>query len=149
MIDEVIIQQDSDGLGVKGNALAQAIGSEIVVARGAALPPDFPEGAVLQGDGSVVLTLGYPVVFKFKDASGAIVGGNTYTTLHLKRLKGKHQIEIRKASENILRAQMIACSTGLSLGDAEMLHNEMDATDITAALRIISFFTTPGRRTGP
>ncbi|OYV40416.1 MAG: hypothetical protein B7Z80_04635 [Rhodospirillales bacterium 20-64-7] len=97
-------------------------------------------------NGSFILTLDYPVTLKWR--SGESVQSETYKTLHLRRLNGKHQREIRMADNDNVGAQMIACSTGLSIGRATLLHDEMDASDITAALRVIRFFTMPGRTTG-
>jgi hypothetical protein len=113
------------------------------------LPVDFPENAKPsdEGDGSYLLTLDYPKTLKFVAAGGA-TKEERYDVLHLHRLTGKAQREISQASNTDFRPQMIASSTGMSLGRARLLHDVMDASDIAAVLAVIKFFTTPGRKTG-
>ncbi len=111
------------------------------------LPPDFPVNAVMETDGSVMLTLRYPVVLKFRDAAGAVTS-ESYSALHMKRFTGKTLREVQSAPAAHYAAQMIASSTGLMLGKAEILHDQMDAADISAVLRVGLFFIMPGRKTG-
>jgi hypothetical protein len=117
--------------------------------RAATLPPEFPENATPSddGDGSFILKLDYPKTLKFKAADGS-VKEERYASLHLRRLNGKAQREISQASTNDFRPQMIASSTGMTLGRARLLHDVMDASDIAAVLTVVKFFTTPGRKTG-
>ena len=113
-----------------------------------ALPVDFPENAQPVGDGSYKLTFAYPVTVRFK-GPGDEVTVEPYSALTLQRLTGKTHKQIRDASPEDFRAQVIASMTGLSLGRARLLEDRMDVSDITAVLIVYRFFTTPGRRTGP
>lgn len=115
------------------------------------LPGDWPEGAILQPDGSVILTLEFPVRFKLRDADGHIRLGDCYETLHLRRLKGKHkQLLVTAAQKGAVDFEktLIAASTGLDAGKIDLLYNEMDQDDIAAAVFITNFFTGRGRKTG-
>ncbi len=112
------------------------------------LPPDFPENAKAVGDGSYILHLDFPVTLRFKDASGA-VKEEIYRELHLKRLTGAKQKEIQLATQENIRAQSLASSSGISLGRAILLLDRMDSSEIAAMLLVIRFFTTPGRKIGP
>ena len=111
------------------------------------LPADFPAGAMRQPDGSIVLKLKYPAVLKLRSADGSVREEVT-RSLHLNRLKGKHQNEIRRADAEDRPIQMIACSAGMTLAKMQLVHDAMDTADIAAALRVVYFFMTPGRRTG-
>lgn len=147
-IESVQILQDPD-IGLQGDASSAlpVLEEGSVPVRQESLPADFPEGAALQGDGSVILTLKYAVTLKFRDGAG-VVTTEPYKTLHLQRLKGKHRILLRNASPDDFRAQMISCSSGLSLGRAKLVHDGMDEADIAAVLKVTNFFMTPGRKTG-
>ncbi len=112
------------------------------------LPPDFPANAKPVGDGSFILHLDYPVTIRRRKSDGSITE-EVHKTLHLHRLTGKNQREIRTASEDDIRPQMIASSAHIELGQARLLHDRMDASDIAAVMIVVRFFTTPGRRTGP
>jgi hypothetical protein len=111
------------------------------------LPDDFPAGAELQDDGSVILRLAYPATLKFRDSAGHVTA-ETYRELHMQRFNGKRLREVQSASDGMKAAQMIASSTGLSLARATLVHDAMDATDISAVLRVGLFFIAPGRKTG-
>ena len=97
------------------------------------LPPmDLPSGAVLNADGSVTLTLDYPVAPKFRMAgSDAVVREEPVTQLVLKRLGGA---DVRKmiAAKNATN-MALAISSGLGLGKLNLLLQVMDATDEAAA----------------
>lgn len=150
----VIIQGDQDQPGAP--ALLQSGGNairDVVVdaeAPALSLPPNWPDGATFQDDGSVILRLNYPVRFKLRDASGGTRDGDSYEELHLRRLKGKHKEQLAKASETIGFEKLILhCSTGIDLGKIGLLYGEMDQADIAAALTVLNFFTGRGRKTGP
>jgi hypothetical protein len=115
--------------------------------KSVSLPADFPANAVPQGDGSFVLTLEFPFALKWKDSTGKITD-EPYTELHLHRLNGKHMREIRNASVDDSAAQMLACSTGLTIARARLVHDAMDAQDIATALKVVRFFIAPGQPTG-
>jgi hypothetical protein len=149
-IDNVVVFNDPDKIDSAPVSAALPVleeGGGTVTSRAPVLPPDFPENALAQGDGSFVLTLDYPVTLRFRDAAGAVTE-EKYPSLHLKRLNGKAQREIAQATGDDFRPQMIASSTGMSLGRARLVHDAMDASDIAAALIVVRFFTTPGRKTG-
>ncbi len=124
---------------------------EVVVdeAPAVTLPDYWPASAKLLLDGSVILTLEQPVQFKLRDADGTIRDGTRYERLHMQRLKGEHkkkQFAAKDAYE--LELYMFGASAQLDAGKADLLYRAMDQADITAANRVIRFFTTPGQKTG-
>lgn len=131
-----------------------AFGGAVVVEDASVkkLPEDWPENAEMQPDGSVIVTLGWPVRFKLREADGTIRDGDTYETLHLHRLKGKHKLAmgaaVRKGGVEFERT-LIMQMAGLDAGRVERLHNEMDQADLAVLVYIANFFTTAGRRIGP
>lgn len=132
------------GLEVNGDVVIEAKPQ-------AALPEDWPEGAKLLADSSVILTLDWPVSFKMKEADGTIRSGDSYTTLPLRRLKGKHkQLLVNAAQKSAVEVEkaLLGASTGLDAGKIELLYNEMDQSDIASAMAVINFFTGRGRKTG-
>jgi len=149
-IDGVEIHQDPDltPQSPGGDALPVLAEDGNSAAQADKLPANFPVNASVQDDGSVILKLRYPVTLKFRDGSGAIKE-DRYTELHMQRFNGKRMREVQSATQEQYGAQMIASATGMSLARADILHDAMDATDISAALRVGLFFIAPGRRTGP
>ncbi len=109
---------------------------------------DWPVNAVLQSDGSVVLTLQSPVVLRYKDGQGATTE-EVFKSLTMGPINGKARLELRKAKEDDFEVVAIGCSAGIFLAKMQLIYNLMDARDIGAALRVYRFFTTPGLRTGP
>lgn len=117
----------------------------------ATLPDGWPENAVLQPDGSVVLTLDFPVRFKLRDADGNIRPGDSYEELRLCRLKGKHKQALGAAAQKTqvdFEKALLGASTGLDAGKIDRLYGEMDQSDILSAAVVIGFFTGRGRKTG-
>ena len=113
------------------------------------VPVDFPEGATLQQDGSVILQLYFPNKARIRFADGAgNVSERKFPTLHLNRLTGKHLREVRNGDPADLPAAALAAMAGISTGRALLLHDALDAADIGAYMRVWRFFTTPGQRTG-
>lgn len=154
--DVVVMQGDvvvNGDVAMAGVVAAASGGSEVVVeARPKSeLPKDWPAQAVLQADGSAIIKLDYPVRFKMRETDGTIRPGDTYESLHLYRLKGKHKqaliVALRKDGVEVEKA-LLSASTGLDVGKTEMLYNEMDQGDITAALTVINVFTGRGRGLG-
>jgi hypothetical protein len=153
---EIVVHQDPDAPSIfdapKPELLPLLDGKGEVVEPEDELPADFPRNVrpARDGDGSLILTLrGKGAVLNFRDADGTI-RSETTKTLTLKRLNGKRQRELLGAQgTDDYRPQVIATLAGISLGRARLLHDAMDATDISAVLRVAIFFTVPGPRTGP
>lgn len=115
-------------------------------AKSVVLPPDFPANAVAAENGSFVLTLDYPVTLKFR--AGEVVNSENYKTLHLHRLNGRRMREIRGAAPEDFQDQLFAAGLEMSLGRVKLLIDEMDQSDIAAAMVVMRFFINPGRKTG-
>lgn len=114
-------------------------------------PEGWPENAALQADGSVILTLDWPVRFKMRDADGNIRPGDSYESLRFYRLKGKHKQMLLAAAQKSgpeLEKAFLGASTQLDVGKIDLLYAEMDQADIAAAMFITNFFTGRGRKTG-
>lgn len=116
---------------------------------GAARPdrPKLPEGAEYQANGSVKVTLQYPVEQK------AIVNGTPQTeqvgSIVLNRLKGRGITEMLNAEGegNRIRA-MLEASAGMTGPKAEALLGEMDGEDFLTLSRVASTFLNRGAKTG-
>lgn len=147
--DEVVVHQDPDAgaMAAPDAAGVPMIDDASGDIKADDVPADFPANARPVGDGSFILKLAYPVSLKFRQADGKITE-ERYGELHLKRLNGRTHREIRQASDEDIRPQMLASSIGITLGRARLLHDVMDAADISAAIRVVSFFIAPGPRTG-
>jgi hypothetical protein len=138
-----LADEDLPVLGAPLSAAAPA------VVAAAELPRDWPAGAVLQADGSVIYTLAYPFTCRYRDQAGVVHNDPPVKTLHLQRLKGRHRKELSDAAKgDDFRAQMIASSARVDLAKAMLWHNEMDEADIAAVLRVVGFFMRPGLQTG-
>lgn len=155
--DSVVIIHDDQAQGTlspEAVATATAAGDVVIDGgnSGLALPVGWPSNAALQPDGTVILTLDYPVRFKLRDPStGEIRPGDAYERLHLHRLKGKHKITLMNVGDDRVKFEkaLMVCSTGLDSGKVDLLYGEMDQSDLAAVVRVTNFFMTPGRKTGP
>lgn len=98
---------------------------------------DLPRGTVLNPDGSVTLTLDFPVTLKLRQVgSGAPVREEPFTQLVLRRLNGA---DVRKmiGSKNSDNTGL-ALSSGLGPAKLAMLQNVMNARDESAARDVVS-----------
>jgi hypothetical protein len=133
--DQVAAQQAPASLNVEiedqewdGKAEAKAAG--------------LPSGSSLNRDGTVDLTLRYP----FHVAIGSTT--TPYETVHFGRLKGKHMKDLAKSSPDDFLPRAVSHATGLSQARADFVLGEMDAVDQAAAVKVISFLSGAGDRTG-
>ena len=101
----------------------------------------LPENAKLNEDGSVTLTLSRKAAIKYKGGDGTIVEKPVDDVLVFNRLTGGD-----------LRAMMSATGPNANLTlfnrSTTLTFDALDAQDASAALAIIGFFTSAGRRTG-
>ena len=109
--------------------------------------PKLPEGAEYQADGSVKVTLQYPVEQK------SVVNGTSETgqvgTIILKRMKGRGIVEMlnTEGEGNRVRA-MLEASAGMTGPKADALLGEMDGEDFLVLSRVAGTFLNRGAKTG-
>ncbi|MBL7232050.1 hypothetical protein [Komagataeibacter oboediens] len=109
--------------------------------------PKLPEGAEYQANGSVKVTLQYPVEQK------SIVNGTPQTelvsTIMLNRLKGRGVTEMLnvEGEGDRIRA-MLEASAGMTGPKADALLGEMDGEDFLTLSRVASTFLKSGAKTG-
>lgn len=109
--------------------------------------PKLPAGAEYLPDGSVKVTLQYPVEQK------SIVNGTPQTeqvsTIILKRMKGRGVVEMlnTEGEGNRVRA-MLEASAGMSGPMADALLGEIDGEDFLVLSRIVGTFLNRGAKTG-
>ncbi len=108
---------------------------------GEALPPQ----AKRQDDGSVLFTLKVPVTIRYR--KGGVERSETVTTLTMRRLHGKEMRAVTQAGAGAAIAAA-AASAGWSGPKFDILFDEMDADDATAALEVAAHFISSGRRIG-
>lgn len=100
-------------------------------------PLDLPRGAELNPDGSVTMTLDYPVTLKFRLAgSDAVTREEPVTQLVLRRLTGADVRKMIGAKNPSTMA--LSLSSGLGLAKLHTLQNVMDASDDAAAAEIVN-----------
>jgi hypothetical protein len=102
----------------------------------------LPSGAILNADGTVALTLRYPL--------HVAVGSQTtpYEDILFGRLKGKHMKDLIKCGMDDFLPRAMWHSTGLSQPRCSLLLDEMDASDQGAVGAVIRFLSGSGVRTG-
>ena len=108
----------------------------------------LPKRAVRNADGTVTLTLAYPVVLKFRKGQGEVTE-ERYEQLVMHRLTGADMRAISAASRETLTTVAIARSTRLSEGKMAAVFDRMDGSDALAAGQVVSAFLGNGTTTGP
>lgn len=96
---------------------------------------DLPAGAEAQPDGSVVLTLEYPVTVAFR---GAEDKARIVTSLTLRRLSGADVRRMTEASAKRAMPMALAASAGETPARMALLTGLMDASDVNAASAVVS-----------
>ncbi len=130
-------------------AAAAPAESDVVVIP-AEVPDDerLPARAVLQPDGSVILTLRYPVTLRFSQAgSTAPPREEHYAELRMYRLSGGAMRAVMSAGQNHTVTTGIAKSCRMAQFKFDALFDRMDGADVAAAAQVFSFFLYGGAPT--
>ena len=107
----------------------------------------LPPRAVLNEDGSITLTLAYPVVLKFRRARGDI-REERLDHLVLHRLTGADMRAISAASRETVSTVAIARSARMSEHKMNAFFDRMDGADVVAAGEVVGHFLDSGQKTG-
>lgn len=136
---------DTDQVVVEEETQATALDPALVIEGEDAA--ELPRGAVRLANGSIKLTLRYPVVLRIKSGTTGEVREDRTETLVLHRLTGEHLLAAQSSGGQFLRT-LLAKSARMS--DAKMagLLRSMDAIDASAAADVVSVFTGSGPTTG-
>jgi hypothetical protein len=108
----------------------------------------LPENAKLNEDGSVTLTLSRKAAIKYKGGDGTIVEKPVDDVLVFNRLTGGDLRAMMSATGPNANLTLFNRSTKLGEAKGPLTFDALDAQDASAALAIIGFFTSAGRRTG-
>ena len=119
---EIVVDEDQDGAGL------------------------LPDGAVLNEDGTVTLTLKHPRTLKVR--SGGQVRDKDYGTLTFHRMTGADMRAVSAASKDSSVIVAFARSTRIQQVVMNALFDIMDGADIQAAGEVIEYFFGNGRKTG-
>lgn len=121
-------------------------GAEIVTLEAPAPRPEgLPEGAELQADGSVLLTLRYPDMAVLRTRrQGEEAREERFERIVLRRLTGKDLRDSMRAAEGEDLLVLFAGASRLGLLKARTLYDSMDATDCIAVGQVLRFLSTPG-----
>lgn len=130
-----------------GNAAQPADDGVVVVAAEAGEDDALPANALLQPDGSVILTLNFPVVMRWRRADSDAVREERRDTLHMHRLNGAAMRAIMNAGRGQAVPTGIAKSCRIPQAMFDKLYDMMDASDATAAAQVFSFFLSGGAPT--
>lgn len=108
----------------------------------------LPKGAKLLADGSVELTLEYPVVLRTREAKSGQIAEQVYDKLVMHRLTGADMRAIGAASDDT-RA-LVAVGKSARIRDSLVRHvfDRMDGADARAASEVVGYFLDSGRKTG-
>lgn len=120
-----------------------------VVTLDDAAPADkLPQGAVRQGDGSVVYALLHPVTLRYRGTAGGAVTEETLDRLHLHRLNGRDMRAVMAAKDDA--AVMVACARAARMNEARWAawFDRMDGADAAAIGTVVAGFLERGRPTG-
>lgn len=108
---------------------------------------DLPKRAVRNGDGSVTLTLRFPVTITIRSAQHGS-RQETYPALTFHRLTGADLRAIHAASEAAKEAVALARSTRIREQLMAGIYDLADAADLADASTVITSFLPSGRKTG-
>jgi hypothetical protein len=106
---------------------------------------ELPPQAKRQDDGTILLTLRLPVTLRYR--KGGQERTEEITTLLMRRLVGKDMRAVTQAGNGAAIAAA-AASAGWSGPKFDILFDQMDADDATAALEVAAHFIRSGRKTG-
>lgn len=98
---------------------------------------ELPDGATLNADGSVTVTLAYPFTLSYRAAgSDQVAKSDLVETVTLHRLTGAHVRKMRTAKDPA-RA-MISASARISAARLELWLKQMDAADETTLSEVVT-----------
>lgn len=120
---------------------------DVVVVAEAGSDP-LPAGAVLNADGTITLTLAYPVELKWKKVGSEEVTTDLFETLTFRRLRGADIRKIAAAKGADAGMVGMACSCGMTEQKFAQVFDRMDAADISAAGAVVARFLESGTKTG-
>lgn len=103
---------------------------------------DLPDGAVLNGDGTVTVTLRYPFELAYRQG-GDTIRSDRIGEVRLRRLSGIDVLKITKARD-AARAAIIAAA-GLTPARWELWSQKLDATDETRLGKAVTEMMGVGR----
>ncbi len=126
---------------------ATAATEKLPVIDDGATAPDLPEGAELQNDGTVLLTLLEPVTLKYRRSSGE-TREEPVDKLLFHRLRGADLIAIQNTASGSKGWVAIARSVRMSELKMKLLFERMDGADAMAASQIVGFFLERGHPIG-
>ncbi len=106
----------------------------------------LPDNAVMQDDGTILLTLNYPVSLKWKTQGSDAVREDKHTTLTFHRLTGADVTAMLNNGNQSNAMVGMARSCRLPSGRFKAIYDRMDGGDAIAAARCLSFFLSPGSR---
>ena len=115
-------------------ARADSEDEDVVVAGGAMT---LPEGAEQNADGSVTLTLAYPITLRTRIAGSDVVHEEPITELVLHRLSGADMRRIM-ATRKAMGAMALARSSRLTPARMALIAARMDASDVSAANAVVA-----------
>jgi hypothetical protein len=141
---DVVIIGELPAAGAAPGAAEDIVDESQVVAAG----PRLPKGAVRNADGTVTLTLQFPVEQQSKRASDAAPTTTQYDTLTMRRLKGRDLTRIAEARNGTGGMVGVALSAGIPEILFARLWDKMDAVDITAAAEVLQYFLGNGAKAG-
>jgi hypothetical protein len=101
-------------------------------------PLPLPEGATRNADGTVTLTLAYPVTLTFRLPGGPEVQQKSFAELVLRRLTGLDMRRVIGARGGRSAQVALARSADLSEARIALLYAKMDASDISAANAVVA-----------
>jgi len=140
-LDESVVDEDTPVV-----AVAEA-DSDVVDEDADVAPEDrLPSRAVRNSDGSVSLSLKYPVTMKTK--KNGKVNERSFDTLLLHRLTGKDRRVIASASDDMISATALARMARLNQAVANRLDEMMDISDTAALGQVLANFSSTGLKTG-
>lgn len=124
---------------------------DVVVLRDEGTEDELPANAALQPDGSVILTLRFPITMRYTRASTGTERTEQKDSLHMHRMNGAAMRAVMAAPAGHAVPVGIAKSLRIEAGLFNALYDRMDAADATAAAQVFSFFLGGGTkaRTGP
>ena len=138
-----VVTIDLDGAAP---APAEPVDPDVVVVAPAAEDEEdaLPKTAALQPDGSVILTLAYPVVMRWKPSNSDQVREERRDTLRFYRLTGADMRVLMNAGKGNAVPTGLARSCRMAVGVFNALYDRMDGADSQAAAQVLNYFLSAG-----
>ncbi len=122
-------------------------GSDVVVVPVESGDTGLPANATLQEDGSVVLTLRYPITMRWRREGTDQVREERRASLQMYRLNGAAMRAIMSAGQGHTVTVGIAKSCRMAQALFDRLFDMMDGADAQAAAQVLNFFLSNGTPT--